>query len=350
MLLRRRRRRLVRCIMVPVLFFGVASGLFGLVEAGPRVGIRREASQYMLDTGPKQFSKHGLEQILHGERIGPFNPTTLWFIYWAYFGFISACGAFLLLSPIFFWRLIKTDWQGGLLTVGRLQRALSRFVDSPSLASKTRLLAAVATTPELYGAISPLKRRWFRRPEYQWFKSGDLDCEARSVVQTASRLELGLLKAVLSGRDLRQFQRAIDLLSDFFFAIACRQDKNLRQSGAEVRHADQERSLLIEFARTARPAILDAGRPERKGKKRSALIALLSAAARSPVMRSALVVSSVAAGVMVFGVLLFKIQRSQAFLTWFTVSFGSVTISVGVEAFKLRRPKDEGNIDPESEE
>lgn len=49
--------------------------------------------------------------------------------------------------------------------------------------------------------------------------------------------------------------------------------------------------------------------------------------------------SAVAAGVMVLGTVLFKITPSQAFLTWFTVSFGSLTISVGVTAFAVHEEK-----------
>jgi hypothetical protein len=39
---------------------------------------------------------------------------------------------------------------------------------------------------------------------------------------------------------------------------------------------------------------------------------------------------------MATGLFIFKISASQAFLTWFTVTFGSLTISVGVTAVSVK--------------
>ncbi|HEY4933924.1 MAG TPA: hypothetical protein VII23_20355 [Terriglobales bacterium] len=336
----RRRRSLFLTVAVPFLCFGVAWGLLYLVKSGPEVGISKAGSDYLLNTGPKQFSGHELERILERSQGGLFGATALVIIYWIYFVCILVTATAFLIAPFrILWRrnIRRRDWRDDLLTVTRLQHALAGFIESPSISSKTRL-RLLAVSPGLYTAISPLRARWFRRPEYQWFKPQALDPDTRSIVHTAQQMETALWRAVGGGRDLRPFLHAIDVLSNFFFAIACRQDKRLRQYCTGSREPDDERSLLIEFARIARPAVLDARKTDRRERRPSRVFALVSAVWSSTVTRVALAVSSSAAGVMLFGVLLFHIQRSQAFLTWFTVSFGSVTLSIGVEAFKLGRP------------
>jgi hypothetical protein len=68
-----------------------------------------------------------------------------------------------------------------------------------------------------------------------------------------------------------------------------------------------------------------------------------------PIIRNALYVSGITAFVMTVGVFIFKIDTGQAFLTWFTVTFGSLTISVGVTSVALHKRKNVQQSDESSD-
>ena len=53
------------------------------------------------------------------------------------------------------------------------------------------------------------------------------------------------------------------------------------------------------------------------------------------------ILSLFAGFVMIIGVLLFQVPYDQAYVTWFTVSFSSVSISIGISAFESHK----GNLD-----
>ena len=91
--------------------------------------------------------------------------------------------------------------------------------------------------------------------------------------------------------------------------------------------------LLNSFAKKSHPIITKSILSEKHKKERKSLV-WLRQLYQSIIIRFALAISVSAAFIMLLGVILFDIDSSQAFLTWFTVTFGSLTLSIGAASFR----------------
>jgi len=349
----RRRRRGLRLAWVTLLLVCAATawGLLRLVMAGPVVGIPAEVRAYMLQTGPFAFSSAALRRLNQASPSSAFPSTALVLLYWIYFAAGGLTGGLLVFTPVIRRpRILRgLAWKRGLIGIAQVESAARCFSETRSLASKLSLLWCLHGL-SLYSLISPVRKTWYRRPEHQWFQLRFLDPETRNVLSTLSRFDTSLRGAVTLGLQLDRFLEGLRALSDFFFLIASREDPVLRATQQPVRGSHgSERDILARFARTVRPAIIEVSRVARSRKRLFRLTSFISGIIQSSLVRSALAISTVAAGVMILGVAIFEIPKTQAFLTWFTVTFGSLTISVGVESFRLPRDPERARQDAESE-
>jgi hypothetical protein len=194
----------------------------------------------------------------------------------------------------------------------------------------------------IYDLISPITQHWFKKPEYQWLKSTAITANERSIIHTLSRFEDLLKSPPAAFVDTERVLSALSTLSHFFFSVARRSDPFFsKREALPPNSAMTELDFLREFQETARRLALAAVFPEELPEKRGRWLYWIFYGIfrliRSRVVRVALTVSGIAAIVMVFGVLFFGIGEQQAFLTWFSVTFGSLTISVGISSVLIKR-------------
>jgi hypothetical protein len=201
-----------------------------------------------------------------------------------------------------------------------------------------------------YSLIVPLSYRWFKKPQFQWFAPAALREPERTVINALAGFPDAMCTFLRSRRKLAPFSKPLSVLEDFFFELAERTEvlDESPDNPASQKQGD-EKALLGRFAREVRPLLLEAHRLNALGRMPLVRFVWFRQIIGSHSVRYAAALSGITAVVMAIGTVLFKISPSQAFLTWFTVAFGSLTISVGVTAFSLheerkkeRRPPDAG--------
>lgn len=347
----RRRVRGQRLAFAVLLSFCIATvwALYQLVEAGPSVGIPIDVREYMLQTGPFDFSSRELDRLISSSSSISFSINALLLVYWFYFTSLGLMGFLLAFAPLALKKglLPRPSWERGLIETLRIESGLHRFTEKRSLASKLALLRVVYR-PRLYSLVAPIRRGWYKEPEHQWLQLSAVEPEARSILSTLRLFDSSLLRAVTLEIQIDRFLEGVRHLSEFFFAVASRKDPVLRTSqSVTMKSHDAEREILSRFVRAVRPGIIEVARVARRRKRPSRVINLITGVLRAPIVRSAVTISIVAAGIMILGVAIFDIPKAQAFLTWFTVTFGSLMISVGVESFRISR--DPGRTERDAE-
>lgn len=221
-----------------------------------------------------------------------------------------------------------------------VRSALVSYMDDPKSSNRRRLLRALSSW--LLGeAISPFGPDWKKSPEKQWFQTLHLPREAREIPIVAWRFPVAITQAVRHKQEIEGFLEPLAILEDFFWSVAKRTEPRLRKKGGQLQaNESSEADLLRAFMRTARPLIISAFRTAHgaKGESRSSrIVTHIVSIASSSLVKGAITVAVIAAVVMCIGVLLFKVEVKQAFLTWFAVAFGSITLSVGITSVRLKK-------------
>lgn len=337
---RRKRRRFLKWFPFAALL--LATGLFSLVHYGSRFGIGPAVRDYMLSAGPLTFSGSELRHLTETTTGHTVAAPLLSIVYWVYFAAFALAGLVLVSTPIVLrMGLIKRPpWASGFLETSRIVVALQQFSRSGRRIDKIRLWRAMFRS-DLNYLVSPVRKNWFKHPEHQWMQPADLNRQTRSIVLTLGRFDSSLRRAVRLEACLREFLNAVETLSDFFFVVAQRSDPEFIK--VKAGSSAEDAAILGRFVRVARPAIIEIARVHRERAGAARFFDFISDITRAPIVRGAVTISSVAAGVMILGWILFQIPKDQAFLTWFTVTFGSLTISVGVESVRRTREATRGD-------
>lgn len=331
------RSRRIRTLVV----FGpmsILTAAFLFVRNGAFFGIPEAVVKYMMDTNPPSFSSSALRDILTSSPPTSYSLDLLIFLYW--FPFVLSVP---LIATFLFPRSLRAgsllrlpSWVRGLLFVARIQDAISTSQKLSSSDSKPRKVT-IPTSPHLYYALSPIRQAWYTKPEHQWLGAKALDKEAFRVVTSISKMEETAQFALSNQIHLDEITKVLDLLSDFFFSVASRTEKELIPvDQSRSSQIAQERLFLLQAADILRPIILQHERHKRRDKPPSRFTVFTSRLFRTSTFRTAFGISSVAAGVMLIGALFFDIPKDQAFLAWFTVTFGSLTISIGIQSIRLK--------------
>jgi hypothetical protein len=227
--------------------------------------------------------------------------------------------------------------QRTLVAILQLSKTIDQYHAGMTIRTNLQTLVHISRL-SVYSSASPLARSWYKSPTYQWLFIASIANPERSIIFALSRFERAIYILVRKREDLTQLLPLLKNLEDFFLLASMSVDKSLGRYNGPVPNDTQakKRQLLLEFANSARPLIIKAARLSRAGKPPARWAIWFGRLREAPHVRYAVGISLVAAGVMALGVFLFKINLSQAFLTWFTVAFGSLTISIGVTAVMIK--------------
>lgn len=325
------RRRTSRYRGVAAVLFAVPLLLTAVIQYRILLPITPPVASYLVNTLPPRFSREQLALLLRTTGADENLLDTLTWIYWSPAMILTVAALSIVASGLASRR--QAPWQRRFLELLDAKAAVLAVIDAPSRWRRIRLARAVLGTTA-FDRIVPVRRRWFTNPETQWFTSLYLAKEIRPIISTIHQFPRTLLHGTQRSTDMRPFIGPLDQLINFYFAIACRRDPTLKGAhpvGAEL-------DLLQRFAQLARPVII-ANNPNLRGRtaRRKSLPSRVYAVLSQPLVRDGGTVAAIAAGVMIVGVLVFKINAAQAFLTWFTVAFGTMTLSVGITSFRMAR-------------
>jgi len=135
--------------------------------------------------------------------------------------------------------------------------------------------------------------------------------------------------------DLTVFLPSLETLETFFLSVVNRtNEKGFKIVGIEKEFGDSELDILSSFSRTVRPILTRSRLYELPERKEPKIISWTRQIWQTELVTYATMISGIAAAVMLFGVSIFKVDASQAFLTWFGVTFGSLSISIGVASLR----------------
>lgn len=309
-------------------------------------GISEAAATYMRETAFYKFSAPELAAIANASPEQKLSLSTLLFIYW------SCVISTLLLFIVLFIsrasvRMIRrahrsTPFRQLFVDISKIRMAIDKCSQDSTRYRRYRIVTRVRLCRPAYRA-TPFVYAWYKKPELQWFRTTLLDHKTRGIALALDKFDACLVNAALTNQPLDQFDNALEHLELYCFAIACRKDHFLTTRRQPVECDYTEFDALLDFSRAARPLLLTS---ESKRDAKARIIATIGGILSEPYTRNGFAIAGVAAIVMAIGVFFFKINLSQAFLAWFTVSFGSITISLGVSTVSLTRQKRQGHDNP----
>ncbi len=300
--------------------------------------IPEKAAVYMLITNFRHFSASELSDILISETGSTKLFAALLVIYWGSHAFALLALVAVLIAYVM--KVSEKTYRRALARILRLVEAVNAHHLKASWLTRIRLIRRVSLF-RIYDSVSPLSHRWFKEPEHQWFRSSILPKQERAIVHTLSRFEDILRTISFSSADCVNLLPALSTLQEFMLSVSRRSDPFFKKRGyTGCLPLISELNLLVSFQQAVRPLVRLAA-PREARAKRLFLIQWVIAVVTSRPVRYALTLSATAAIVMLFGVLFFEIGKKQAFLTWFTTTFGSLTISVGITSVLIRRRNDE---------
>lgn len=297
-----------------------------------------EASQnYLLETGVFNFSVNELENILISSSGNTNLLPLLLAIYWGYFIFVFfGITALFSMSFVAFTTIMNTSVDKSLnsvlFDVCVLSDNLMNYTQHPNLFAQLKLQLSLLTI-DIYSFISPIDREWYEEERHQWLSISTFSKETKSILFALSKFKNALRTDLKNKAELSDYLPLIAYIELFLLSIANRTSKG-KYEIIDLDKNINEFEILHSFASSARPIILRSNRSKQKSKEELKLIVLLKQVVQSSVVKFALSISGTAAAVMLLGVLLFKLEAPQAFLTWFTVTFGSLSISVGAATFQ----------------
>jgi|GEM_PF-3602568 len=339
-----RRRYRLGWILSAILLFG---GWFVIWRFGIP-GVPPEIVTYLLNTVFYKFRLHNLESLLAKKGLEQLAIYVAIF-YWGYH-VLGVLGLALQVGgwaqrPLGAPRL--TSLEEAAADVADIIDALSVPSQLPNQPTAKHLISTLEET-EAFDIPSPLHFDWYIRPQYQWLKPSFVPQEISEIVRALQEVPVALLESLIRKADLSLYRLALEHLADYYASVVDREPADDPDSDFKS-SMDLEFQHLKAFARIGRAAIVAADRNKQKSTATRRRLAHFYMALKQPLVRQAMTLSGLAAVVMVIGCLLFKIKTDQAFLTWFTVSFGSFTISIGVTSFRLsqdaKREEKEGRND-----
>jgi hypothetical protein len=335
--LRARRRRLkrlrVRFAVAVLIAALIAVILYKEVTNQFLFPIPARAADYLLNTMFYRFSFRDLADIL-GQNGAPNLFVPLLVIYWPYF-----------LDPVLVITLVGLAWYSGrrlrmrgyeeeLLDVRDLIDGLCRIVDGDRRARRETLNCSYRT-PAFFSAL-PVAPHWYLRPALQWFKPQWIDNAARRIISSLTKCDSALTAALERELDTAGFIEPLRHLERFYFLVEERRvskthsrDRTAFLSrGSYVQNDQIGFSELLLFAQSLTPTLVAVAKAARHkpAQRISRWKTVVRKVFSQPLVKQAGMLSCVAGVVMLIGTYFFKIRADQAFLTWFTVTFGSLTV------------------------
>jgi hypothetical protein len=311
------------------------------VQTGFPLQLPGSISSYLLDTSFRKFSARTFHALLltalGNDKLYPY----LLFVYWG-----TITSYFL----ITLWMIISLFViSPGIISPEspRTGRTILKLLAVKHLAEHTTFmmirrikLRLILNSVDLTKQVSPIRSRWYRVETYRWFEARSLPATDRAIIFAVGRFHKAILSYLREKKDIDVFIYPIERLLEFFFVSGALSEgfEPVTQTGL-IFGGSSQKTILMDFARRARPLIIEAQRLDLMEKPPLPIVAWLRRILFSQHIKLAGGFSVVAAAVMFLGVLIFKINLSQAFLTWFSVTFGSLTISIGITAIAIKHEK-----------
>lgn len=295
------------------------------------------ASSYLLNTVFFKFSSNELKTILIDATGTAQRFVILNLVYWLYFF------AILLVFVLTQFALINTVRTVGrnlkfsgdtLLQIQKLQNQLKIYILQPSSITKLLLTVKIFYLKPC-ARISPLRLNWYKRDIHHWFNSKLFDKNTRVLVHDLNRFDLVLVNSLKNPTYLSQLLKAIECLELFYYSVLLRTDNYFEKFPLSKQSDLKGIDILHNFSKHTKYYLSKSERLKLGWKQK--LINYIINIIRQPAFRQGLTIGIASALVMVVGVLIFNIESKQAFITWFTVAFGSMTISIGISTINIKR-------------
>lgn len=295
---------------------------------------------YLLYTSYRNFSILELQNILI-TTYGNIDLLTIILLF--YWGFLVTFVIFLLsfmniiVKPlkIIFFHNFDRILNRALTHVHSLIININNYQKKPSPAFRKQLLKQINKT-HFYRFICPIEKKWYLNQNHQWFRSKAISKETRRIIFTLSNFNKALGIDLQNRSNIDLYIHPIELLESFILSVANRSN-NGKFRITDLRNMN-EFEILNSFAKSSSPLITRAQTTNQGDIGREPkVLRIINNIIQSPIIKYALSFSSIATIIMLIGVIIFKIEASQAFLTWFTVSFGSISISVILELIQQLR-------------
>lgn len=322
-----------------IIFITIINATLYIVSRPSTFGISEPVATYMKETYFYQFSTTKLATITNNSPEQKLSLSTLLFIYWSFnisaLFFFIVMFFFMIRLPIILRARRSTPFRQLFVDISRIRIAIEECSQNQTRYRRFRIIERVRRCRPAYRA-TPFYNAWYKKPELQWFHMTLLDHKTRGIALALDKFDTCLEAAARTNQPLEPFGKALEHLEMFCFAVARRKDHFLKMRKQNVDCDYTEFDALLEFSRAARPLILTG---ETKRDAKANIMSTIGAILSNPYIRNGCAIAVVASVVMAFGVFFFKINSSQAFLAWFTVSFGSITISIGVSTVSLTRKR-----------
>lgn len=303
------------------LFF-IAMILLLFVKFGNFFQIPKEISEYLLYTQFWNFSINEIEELsmTYKSQYTSFVYTS---VYWISLLSMALLPLFFILDHFKRKRVNKCDLVFTKILI--LKKNVNNFLLHPNSKIAKKRFEKSLYDFDIDGYLSPIKTSWYRKPLYQWFELSSVDSDIKKIVFMMNDFHHIILFSVFKRYEVKRIQEAIDLLETMLYKLSISCDKEL---GIKIKI--NQKSDLLRVVKVLHPIQMELHRRvnsfnnETKDVSKSAIFNSFIT-----IGKNVTAISIPAAVIMILGVYIFKIDFTQAFLTWFTVTFGAFAISLG---------------------
>lgn len=185
-----------------------------------------------------------------------------------------------------------------------------------------------------------MKYGWLTIDEFKWLSINSFDKEIQTIITILSRFKGSFVFSIKNDSKLNDYREPLKNLQEFFFSIAHRKRiLNEENSTTIAEYSVTEKSILIKFSEVTSHLTDTTMDSDKKITKVLPIRLRVKTYLQSILERYTFKVAVFSAIFMTFGVIIFKINIAQAFLTWFTVTFGSITIVSVINYYSTKKYK-----------
>jgi hypothetical protein len=306
------------------------------------LGATQGISEYMWETLVWDFSNDAFWSLCLTNGLPEHNIYLMLLIYYSYFA------ATFMLFFVFVWIMIKSARRIiRVLTIDTAETSIATFHDvmcihkllinqfhEPRKKVRREAIGLVKSL-DLYTTISPLRENWQKKAAFRWFKQNSLSKETIRVLAALKTFRRKALYCLRNDHSLLQLADGVNELATFLYFIAVREETSYRPA-QPIPTLEEAVTHLVKFAEALNQIqIQREPKPALFGRMRDAVRVLCA----SEEVRLTTLIAIAAALVAGAGCMFFRIPVTTAFLAWFSVVFGSISISLGVTTVVLRRAK-----------
>jgi hypothetical protein len=312
--------------LIIVLSFLVAFIEVWVVKHYYLFGIPQNIAEYMLYTSIRNFNYFVFRGLAIAYNLSKGITLLLVFIYYSsiILNYIFILVMFILSVRIFSYSIYQRENKSK-ITFCRLMlldRYLKNFFIEPQKTIIDKAIKLVKSL-DLSDTISPFKENWQKKPNFSWFNQNLLNRDTKRILASLKAFKKKALSCLYNHYDLPQLQNVVDEITTFQYLTNFQEKISYDSSDVKIK-PEQEFKQLLKFSNDlSRIQVLKI-----KGKQKPSRIAsFFTNFIIVREFRLILAFSLIAGVVMAIGAIVFRIPKSQAFLYWFVVVFGSTLLS-----------------------